>query len=365
MVVLDLFNDLDTGALALDSKAVAARGGGFDPDSLLKAADMYCPAKGCQGLVYGSGFEASINLLGALAASRPLYGNAPGTVAAVKDPTRLYRQLEKLGIPYPQFSLDPPESKAGWLVKRLGACGGSHVLPAEDTAAAGTDCFYQRRLEGRVLSVLFVADGDDARVIGFNEQWVAAGCSAGGFAYGGAVSRPEVSSRLRKQVSQAVRELVRSTALRGLNGIDFIAREDEFYVLEVNPRPTATVDLWDAEFDEGLFAAHVLACDGKLLDVPADAGLSRAHAIVYAVRHTIIRRGVDWPIWCTDLPRTGQVIHVGQPICTIHAQGPDAAAAKQEVSLKRELLENMLYGTRGMYHQLSPAHGVNGSVAAH
>lgn len=364
VIVLDLFDDLDTRALALASQFVAARGDGFDHDSLLEAADRYCPAERCRGLVYGSGCEASEDMLGALSVSRPLYGNVPGTVAFVKDPGRLYLRLEKLGIPFPPVSLDAPESKAGWLLKRRGASGGAHVLPAEDVVEARPDHYYQRRLDGRVFSVLFVADGAGMRIIGFNEQWVAPECGAGKFVYGGAVSRPEMRPRLQQQVAEAVRELVRSVGLRGLNGIDFIAGEDEFHVLEVNPRPTATIDLWDAEFDQGLFAMHVRACQGGLPEVSAGRGPSCAHAIVYARRDTVIHPRMDWPAWCTDLPAPGRIVRSGQPVCTIHARGSDAAAAKREVALKRELLEGTLYGAPQAHVQSSPVRGVNGFVAA-
>src|SRR5271169_6803698 len=86
VVVLDLFNDVDTRALALASRACAGRNGRFHRGRLLHAARELTPRGGYAGLVYGSGLEGRPALLEALSHHCALRGNSPETVARAKDP---------------------------------------------------------------------------------------------------------------------------------------------------------------------------------------------------------------------------------------------------------------------------------------
>src|SRR5262249_29788871 len=112
VVVLDLYNDLDTRAYAVSSRAVASSGR-FDAQRTLAAAAELCPPQRCAGLVYGSGLEARSGLLRKLARDRVLYGNEPETVALVKNPTRFFGLLDELHITYPTTSLHAPDDAEG------------------------------------------------------------------------------------------------------------------------------------------------------------------------------------------------------------------------------------------------------------
>ena len=52
--------------------------------------------------------------------------------------------------------------------------------------------------------------------------------------------------------------------LVGLNGIDFVLREGEPYVLEINPRYSASMELIERGGRLSVFEAHVAACGGDL-----------------------------------------------------------------------------------------------------
>src|SRR5512134_1151452 len=129
--VLDLFADADTRALGYPCRNVcrddALR---FDTRRLLVAADELAPAGRCAGVVLGAGFEAETGLMARLAEGRRLLGNSPETVAAIKDPARFFRLLERLGVAHPETRLAPPPDSAGWLAKRRGGAGGTHVVAA-------------------------------------------------------------------------------------------------------------------------------------------------------------------------------------------------------------------------------------------
>src|SRR4051812_40913829 len=221
-VVLDLFNDTDLRVLAKESRGVAGRNARFDARQMLAAAQALCPPERCGGLVYGSGFEGRTRLLAQLAQGRTLFGNAPQTIAQVKDPTCFFAMLDLLRIAHPDVRLDPPPEISGWLAKRSGGAGGSHVRPARRRDRAKAQRYFQRFQTGRTLSVLFLADGSNVRVLGFNEQWCADLAQCAPYCYGGAVSGIPVTPDLRASMTAMLERLVRASRLVGLNGLDFI-----------------------------------------------------------------------------------------------------------------------------------------------
>ena len=101
MVVLDLYNDLDTRGLALASQAVAGHHGRIDARRLLAAAAELCPPEHCAGLVYGSGLEARTRLLSTLARGRMLFGNTAETGGNAEGPIRCFALLDRLDIAHP------------------------------------------------------------------------------------------------------------------------------------------------------------------------------------------------------------------------------------------------------------------------
>jgi uncharacterized protein len=323
-VVLDLFADRDTRAVARACRAVPSPAGlRFDRRVLLEAAAALAPPPG--DLVYGSGFEGRTSLLAALAAARRLRGNAPAVVELVRDPGRLFPFLQRLGIRFPEVRHTPPDPPAGWLIKEPGGAGGTRVRRA-GRRPAHRAAYYQREIEGRVLSVLFLADGQRAMVVGINEQWATPLDPSRPFLYGGAVSRAGLPAPVESDVRSRLDGLVAATGLVGLNGLDFILRDDEWLVLEVNPRPTATMELYDPDYPSGLFDAHLRACAGE--ELPASApGPSRAHAIVVAPVAARIDESFVFPGWCRDLPALGTSLERGHPVCTVHAEGGTPAEA--------------------------------------
>ena len=338
VVVLDLYNDLDTRALAASSRAIANSNGRFDAQRLLAAAAELCPPERCGGLVYGSGLEARAGLLRKLARNRTLYGNEPDTVARVKDPARFFALLDELHIDHPVTRLEPPRDAEGWLIKRTGAAGGSHVRHARKRHRAGPRRYFQRYQHGRTLSALFAADGMQAQVLGFNEQWTADAPWCARYCYGGAVTCTDLPQTIESEIARIASRLVAQTALKGINGLDFILDGDRVFVLEVNPRPTATIELYDRDVDGGMLALHIRACGGELPSRPRLNG-ARAHAIVYAAAALRVPFRIDWPAWCTDLPQAGSTIPAGAPVCSVHAEAETAAQARRLAMARREQMQ--------------------------
>jgi len=341
--VLDLFADRDTRGYAAACRRLPACGFApgleFDAEATIAAAGEFCPPPA--PLVTGSGFENNPGLIGSLARGRPLFGNSPETVAATKDPRRFFALLDRLDIPHPETTTLPPRHLDGWFVKTVGASGGIHVRPARPDDGNDPARYFQRQVAGTGASVLFLADGRRACIVGYNEQWVAGGPPAP-FSYGGAINRMRMSAGMRARLAGDIDSLVEALGLVGLNGIDLIVRGDDYAVLEINPRPTATIDLHDDHHIGGLFDLHVRACQGELPESLRRSTVVRAHAVVYAPHDLRLDPSFRFPDWCSDLPASDDWHPAGMPVCMVHATGTRVAAVKQLLHRRRAELENMI-----------------------
>ncbi len=348
---LDLFHDRDTDRYALAAEAVQARCGdwaGFDGDDLVRRADRLCPPRRCLGLVYGAGFEDDTPTLTRLASDRTVLGNPPELVGRLKDPAAFFGLLDRLAIDHPQTSLQAPPDRRGWLYKRRGATGGAHVINAVALPLPPPDGqgYYQRRCTGRSLSMLFLADGRGVEVVGISEQ-LRMRRGPHPYAYAGAIGPVPLPAALRTRLRERVAAIVRATGLIGCNSIDFLLDRKRALVLEINPRPSATMDLYDADWPDGLFDAHLRACRG-MLPAPRNGrphGRVRGHAIVTAASSVHLRPELAFPPWCSDLPRAGARFAAGAPVCTVHADGAAAQAVRRQLGRRRRQMEAALTST--------------------
>lgn len=334
--VLDCFGDEDTRAAAEAVEVVVQPGAiRFDRRRLLRALEQVPEAP----VVYGSGFEGRVALLARLGRDRRVHGNRPEVVVAARDPQRFFPLLDTLELPHPEIAAIPPVSLEGWLTKQGGGAGGAQVRLAGSTDRRARS-YYQRLHPGVPMSVLFLADGRQARILGYNEQWTAPRPGLP-FLYGGAVSRVELPPTVAEGVAAAAERLSASLGLRGLNGIDFLLHEDQWSILELNPRPTATVELYDADYAEGLVAWHLRASEGEL-PAQAEPGPSRAAMVIHAPRPWTVPEGFRFPLWCTDLPSAGTVMRDGDPVCSVHAEADTPGLARVLVLERQHHIERLI-----------------------
>jgi predicted ATP-grasp superfamily ATP-dependent carboligase len=130
--------------------------------------------------------------------------------------------------------------------------------------------------------------------------------------------------------------------LRGLNGIDFMLDQNGWKLLELNPRPTATLELWDVAPMPSLLKLHVQAFLGRLPAALPSLTWSLAVAVVYASDQLAIPADFVWPDWCSDRPSAGSLIAAGEPICTVRAGGRNSADATQWAEeLRRSILRRL------------------------
>jgi predicted ATP-grasp superfamily ATP-dependent carboligase len=337
-LVIDWFGDTDTLALSAAHAGLAdglARGmtAGTLDTAMAAVTKSYQPL----GIVCGTGFEDRPELLEHLAHHGRIFGCSADTVRRVKDPAAFAALCLDCAVPHPEISCARPVDATGWLAKRKGGAGGSHVVAAAARDAA--NFYYQRQVPGEGVSALFLANGKGALVLGFSSQWVSPAPHQP-FRYGGAIRPALLPKNISDLLEDAVRKIARAIPLLGLCSADFLVDGDDFRLLEVNPRPGATLDIFEAP-QKSLFALHMAACEGELAaQAPSLAGVD-ATAIAYG-KHDMHVPAFDWPEWSADRPRAGTMVRQGEPLCTILAA---AAGHAQTRALIEQRLETILART--------------------
>ena len=112
--------------------------------------------------------------------------------------------------------------------------------------------FLQERIDGVACSAAAVGDGRDAVVLGLTEQLVGQRAfGVRGYRWCGNVVPPRVPAAdcwtRRARSAPAWRPRSR---LRGLFGVDFIWDGERAWTLEVNPRPTASLEAIEAAYGD-------------------------------------------------------------------------------------------------------------------
>jgi len=329
--IIDLFSDEDTVENALSNVSITGFSGGNNAKTLIQLVAEYANNNSELCVVIGSGFEDCPVLLTLLEQRFSVIGNHSSVISQLKDPTIFFKKLEELSLTHPEYITDLTQEISGdFLIKTMGAAGGGHIRHYKNDKSLAPGTYLQARLRGNNYSATFLADGQSFHVLGYNETWVSKENSD--FTFAGAVSNVSLPNELHQKVTDAIRQLVVEYELKGLCGLDFIVEESgQYFILEVNPRPTATVELYETQ--GSLFPQHIAAFNGEMTKPELDQPLSRALGLLYAEKSITIPR-LDWPDWVTDRPYTGKHIARGEPVCTVHAEGLDIENVKQQLKTR-------------------------------
>ncbi|MDX2309647.1 MAG: ATP-grasp domain-containing protein [Hyphomicrobium sp.] len=351
-LVVDCFGDLDMRAAADAWRCLPARVQvGFLKRPLIDALDELAEQAPTApvGLVLGAGFECNPRLVAALAERYSLIGNSADTIRRVKDPETFFSTLDTLGIRHPETRRTPPNEAAGWLMKRVGGSGGLHIHDCPAEPRPDPRRYFQRFEPGEPVSLLGITSQRGA-AFAATGQWTNPRPRRR-YRYGGAVSGLRIDVDLETVMIDVALDVSKAFQLVGLVSFDFIVSpEGEPILLEVNPRPGASLDVLDDSAGT-LFEAHVTS------SVAARAGQSpatllqsqwrppraKAAAYLYADRSELAAPPLDWPGWAADRPAAGTKIGRGQPLATVIAE---AETPSEAIHLCRErlgILERLVY----------------------
>ena len=276
-----------------------------------------------------------------LARGRELLGNPGSVLARARDFAALAGVVGRTGAQVPS-TLGPGEpapSGRPWLRKPARGGGGSGVRELAPGARVSVSELAQERIEGELGSLSFVADGRRAVLLG-----VAQGLSgdpafgARGYDYCGSLHPWAIEDRLLARLDAVVQEATRTFGLVGLNGLDFVVRDGTPYVLEVNPRYSASMELMERSGRFSVFGLHVEACRGVLPGSHFPGSSPRpgvfGKAILWARRNVVLGDTRPWLARddVRDIPFPGDAIRRGHPICTVFARGDDIEDCRRRLA---------------------------------
>jgi predicted ATP-grasp superfamily ATP-dependent carboligase len=122
--------------------------------------------------------------------------------------------------------------------------------------------------------------------------------------------------------------------LKGLGSADFLVNGEDFYLLEINPRPGATLDIFDGGAVP-LLRIHLEAVlENRLPTALLNLPSASAAAIVYATEPITVSQTMIWPDWTADRPDSGERIDKDRPICTVWARSRTKVEARRLVETR-------------------------------
>ncbi len=335
---VDLFADADTRAVAAHCERVAATPDlAFRADALVRAIRTQVVRTGPMPLVCGSGLERLAGVARDAAHGCAVAMPSPAVFARLRDMPAVLAALATRGVAVPETSARSPSRTAGWLHKRGGSSGGFHVRPARGDECGG---YYQREIGGGAGSGLFFATTAGCALLGLHRHLRWSHDARARFAYQGARSWDDAPAALATAVQDFGEAVARELGLRGLFGLDFVCRADGAapLLVDINPRPPATLELFPAPAD--LLDAHVAVCLGRepLLYSRRPPDPVRGHAIVFTRGRWRVPARFRWPSVAADRPPAGEALGAGAPLCTLRVTGADAAAVARALEAGRRAL---------------------------
>ena len=319
--VIDCFADSDTKSVCNNVYQVKYNENGFIESELISKAREALLNSPNGKLVLGAGFESNPELIDKLKALAPTFSNTKETISTVKEPLILSGLLEKNGIAHPHTQFNKPDTSKGFLRKKIAGQGGTHIDWLEASSSdIEADYYYQEFVAGDVFSVLFLANGKEAKVVGFNQQLISDEFADMPFLYKGAIKLTKNNINHSEAIENIINIITSESSLSGLCGIDYIINEaGKVVVLEVNPRPPATYVLHEDQ--HSLFNAHLACFDGELVELGKtdEDETHNGYAILYAKENLTISDKIEWPEWTKDRSQAKTRIQAKFPVCTVHA----------------------------------------------
>jgi predicted ATP-grasp superfamily ATP-dependent carboligase len=289
--------------------------------------------------VYTGGLENYPEVVERFAQTGPLWGCAPASLRACRRSTA----LQECGVQTPRVALDAAgvPTDRSWLLKPLRGSAGRGIR-TWDGGRLPVGWFLQERVDGEPCSASFLALADRTLVLGAASQFIGESWTgAPPFAYAGGIAPLDPTSSVFRRLTN-VGDTIRSRfGLRGLFGIDAVRCDDEWTFLEINPRPTASMELFEAAGAGSIFERHRSAFDAEgEVKWKAGDGSVAGKAILYAEASCRLDQALpssDDGVLFADRPAAGTAFEMGDPVATALATGDSHESVRRR--LERGLAE--------------------------
>jgi len=339
VTAIDAFGDRDLRAVA---DVIVARGRHGSRYSPVQAAALAASVS-ADLVAYTSSFENYPAAVLELSNGRQLLGNPPRVLERVRNPLELSRVLRRHALPAPLSRKSAPaeagDSSVRWLLKSRRSGGGNGVQAWRPGTPVPRGRYLQERISGAPGSLIMACNGKSAVVLGLTRQLVGEPeLGARDFQYCGSLllrcAGPgfPCQDELFRRCGDLANVVAREFELVGLNGIDFIADQNTPYLIEVNPRFSASMELVQRAQGISMFDVHFEACHGRLPLITPSTPNTYGKAIVFARRSVTVPPASLWEaVDLADLPHPGERIEKGHPICTVFAEAQTPQRCREQL----------------------------------
>jgi uncharacterized protein len=334
--VIDLYADLDTQCLAKSYQHLNT----LEAAVLAPAVKKFQLRFNLSNVIYGSGLENYPESVDYLDAKLNLLGNSAAEFRQVQDKQYFFNVLHGLAIPFPEVFFSEPPKQQLCLQKPVYGEGGMGIIFGSSSQTDSKGVYWQQHIDGVPMSVLFIADGQHVNTVGFNRQWTTALDIHQQFVFAGAINQADLPEAEKIKLEHWLAKLVPVLSLKGMNSLDFIWDGSSSWILEINPRPSASMMLYDADFAKGLLHEHMQSCISSIEATNFTAKKVRAFEILYADRDFEVSDEFTWPRWSMNQPAPGCLIRNKQPICSIIAAGNCAGNVVDKLQTRKQIIIN-------------------------
>ena len=289
-----------------------------------------------------------------------LLAPAVNQIARMRDPFDLQAVLANSGFLYPRtFASNTrlPQDETLWLKKPIASAAGQGIHAIDNTHTGSLDptMIIQERIPGRSISVSFLMHPARTVLLGCTEQLLGhSELHASEFQYCGSIGPLLIPACINRQILELGQFLQNQYALRGLIGVDLILHDNQLWLIEINPRYTASMELFESQFDRSMIQLHLdsFSPNPATFNRIDHAKMSYGKAVLFAQATTQIPNEFQ-PIWqaalncqrptVADLPAIGTTVLVDHPLFTIFACGESAAETKTKLHQQAATFYNRLY----------------------
>ncbi len=318
----------------------------FEPLTLEDVLNI-CDQEKPDGVIVQFGGQTPLNLAAKLKAHGvPIIGTSPESIELAEDRKFFSALLDKIGLKQAEAGTATSAEEALEVSARIGypvlvrpsfVLGGrammivyndtelAHYMRNAVDASPERPVLVDRFLEGATeIDVDCISDGETSVVGAIMEHIEQAGIHSGDSAC--VIPSYSLSASMKAQITTAAKDLARELNVRGLMNIQFAVKDEELYVIEVNPRASRTVPFVSKAIGVPLakLAAKVMA--GKTLkELGFTEEVEPSH---YAVKEAVF----PWPrfpgidiVLGPEMKSTGEVMGIDADLGMAYAKSQISA----------------------------------------
>ncbi len=253
----------------------------FEPLTLEDVLNI-CDQEKPDGVIVQFGGQTPLNLAADLEANGvPILGTSPKSIELAEDRKFFSKLLDDLGLKQAEAGTAVSEDEASAIAERIGfpvlvrpsfVLGGRgmmivytdselrHYIREAADVTPDRPILVDRFLEGATeVDVDCISDGETSVVGAIMEHIEQAGIHSGDSAC--VIPAPNLSKDIKARILVAAKDLAKALEVRGLMNIQFAVKDEELYIIEVNPRASRTVPFVSKSIGVPLakYAAKIMA----------------------------------------------------------------------------------------------------------